>query len=87
MDLGDGGPDSGAVLAVSVAEVFACLRREFLRATEMFWPSRWRSSCLGVWYVVILRTTTRRIGRKPDMPKPGQRVTGEETRTSRPRLP
>ena len=30
MDLGDSGPDSGAVLAVSVAEVFACLRREFL---------------------------------------------------------
>ena len=30
MDLGDSGPDGGAVLAVSVAEVFACLRRELL---------------------------------------------------------
>ena len=30
MDLGDGGPDGGAFLAVALAEVFACLRREFL---------------------------------------------------------
>jgi hypothetical protein len=36
VDLGDSGPDSGAVLAVWVAQVFACPRCEFLRAAEVF---------------------------------------------------
>ena len=47
MDLGYGGPDGGAVLAVSVAEVFGCLRCELFGAAEMFWSGHRCSSCLA----------------------------------------
>jgi hypothetical protein len=54
--LGDGGPDGGVVLPVSLAEVFGRLRREFLGLAEMFWPGRWCSSWLGVRTGVIPRS-------------------------------
>ena len=48
MDLGESGPDSGALLAVFAAEVFACLRREFLRAPEVFLCGHWCFSRVDV---------------------------------------
>jgi hypothetical protein len=44
--LGDGGPDGGAVLPVSLAEVFGRLRGEFFGSAEMFWSGHQYSSCL-----------------------------------------
>ena len=48
VDLGYGGPDGGAVLAVSVAEVFGCLRCELFGAAEMFWSCHGVSTCMRV---------------------------------------
>ncbi|HEU5386311.1 MAG TPA: hypothetical protein VFV73_10455 [Streptosporangiaceae bacterium] len=44
--LGDGGPDGGAVLPVSLAKVFGRLRGEFFGSAEMFWSGHQYSSCL-----------------------------------------
>jgi hypothetical protein len=46
--LGYGGPDGGAVLPVSLAEVFACLRREFFGAVEVLRSCHGFSMCLRV---------------------------------------
>jgi hypothetical protein len=46
MDLGDGGPYGGAVLSVSPAEVFGCLRREFLGLAVVSWAIHRHSRCL-----------------------------------------
>lgn len=48
MDLGDGRPDTGDVLSVSLAEVFAGLRRELLGTSGMFWSVHRLSSGLVV---------------------------------------
>jgi hypothetical protein len=50
MDLGDGGPDGGALLPVSVAKVFGRLRREFLGLAVVSWAVHLHSSCLVVRY-------------------------------------
>jgi len=46
VDLGNGRPDAGAFLPVAVAEVFGCLRREFLGLAVVSWAIHRRSSCL-----------------------------------------
>ena len=50
MDVGESGPGSGTLPAVFVAEVFACIRREFLRAPEVFLCSQWCSTRLDILY-------------------------------------
>jgi hypothetical protein len=50
VDLGDGGPHGGGVLAVSVAEVFGCFVRELLGFAEMSSAIHRSSRCLVVCY-------------------------------------
>jgi hypothetical protein len=50
VDLGDGGPHGGGVLAVSAAEVFGCFVRELLGFAEMSSAIHRGSRCLVVCY-------------------------------------
>lgn len=50
MGLGNGGPDAGSRLAVSLAEQFVGLRSEFLSAPEVLWSGHRCSIRLAVLY-------------------------------------
>ena len=60
--LGDGGPDGGAVLPVSLAELVGRLRGEFLGTAEMFWSGHQYSSCLVRCWIDTARSPGNGLG-------------------------
>jgi hypothetical protein len=64
MHLGDGGPDGGAVLPVSLAEVFGRFRGEFFGSAVVFLAGHQHSSYLVRYWI---DTAHARPGNEPGM--------------------